>query len=148
MKPLLAGKKKKIVKELNNQFGVNKVEGLFLQFGKEKIRVYSGNLSKEELIDLDKNLRVENIGLYLAKIQSDGIRLSLDGCGLLKKEIKDNILELDELWTKKWFRGEDLDIKGDINLKILKNNGDFIGCGKSTGERITNSLPKERRIRV
>ena len=32
-------------------------------------------------------------------------------------------------------------------FKILKNNNEFIGCGKSTGDRITNFVPKERRIK-
>jgi|TARA_Y100000310_G_scaffold294126_1_gene324352 NOL1/NOP2/fmu family ribosome biogenesis protein len=148
MKTLLASKKKKIVRELDENFGIGKVDGLFLQFGKEKIRVYNGSLSKEELIGLDKNVRVENVGLYLAKVQSDGFRLSLDGCGLLKDEIDKNILELDDSWAERWFKGEDLAIVSDSSLKILKNGGDFIGCGKSTGEKITNSLPKERRVRV
>jgi len=46
-----------------------------------------------------------------------------------------------------WLRGNDLQIKLDRNFKILQHNHEFIGCGKSTGERITNSVPKERRIK-
>ena len=60
MKTLLASKKKKIVRELGENFGIGKVDGLFLQFGKEKIRVYNGSLSKEELIGLDKNARLQD----------------------------------------------------------------------------------------
>ena len=143
----MGSKKKKIVKEFSENFGVDKVDGLFLQFGKEKLRVYNGSLSKEELIDLDRNVKVENIGLYLAKSQSDGFRLSLDGCDLLKDRINKGILEISDGDAEKWFKGNDLEISEDVGFKVLMNRGDFIGCGKSTGEKISNSLPKERRVR-
>jgi len=147
MKPLPSSQKKKIIKKLNEQFGISKIPHLFLQFGKEKIRLYSGDFDKEELLELDKNIRIESIGLYFAKIQNDGIRLSLDGTILLKSQITKNILELSDKQSEEWFKGNDLDLKLDKNFKILKNKGDFIGTGKSTGEKITNSMPKERRIK-
>jgi len=147
MKPLPSSQKKKILKQLNNQFGITNLPYLFLQFGKEKLRVYSGNLSKPELTDLDKNTRIENIGLYFAKIQPDGIRLTLDGIQLVKDQVTKNTLEINNNQAEEWFKGNDLDIQSDQAFKILKNNNEFIGCGKSTGNRITNFVPKERRIK-
>lgn len=146
MMPLLSSQKKKILEKLNEQYGITKLPYLLLKFGKEKLRLYSGNLSKEELIDLDKSLRIENAGLYFAK-QQEEIRLTLDGLQLLKSQITKNILEINDEQADKWFRGHDLDIQTDRSFKILKNNNEFIGCGKSTGERITNFVPKERRVR-
>jgi len=43
-------------------------------------------------------------------------------------------------------KGEDLDINTDKRYAILKNNNDFLGCGKSTGEKIINTIPRERRV--
>jgi len=147
MKPLSSASKKKIITQLNNQFGIQKLPYLLLQFGKEKLRLYSGSLSKQELINLDKQLRVETMGLYFAKQQPDGLRLSLDGTQLFKPQITKNILQITNPQADQWFKGNDLDIQTEPALKILENNNDLIGCGKSTGERITNSIPKERRIR-
>ena len=120
---------------------------LILQFGQDKLRLFSGNLSIEELNILDANLRIEITGLYFAKIENDWIRLTLDGLQILKEQITKNILELTDKQADDWMKGFDLDIKTDRAYKILKNNNEFIGCGKSTEERITNFMPKERRIK-
>ena len=147
MKTLSSSRKKKIIQQLKDQFGITSLPYLFLQFGKDKIRVYSGNLSKENLNNLDKNTRIENMGLYFARIQPDGIRLTIDGIQLVKDQITKNIMEINNNQAKDWFKGNDLDIKAESAFKILKNNNEFIGCGKSTGDRITNFVPKERRIK-
>ena len=147
MKPLSSSQKKKIIQQLNNQFGITNLPYLFLQFGKEKIRIYSGNLAKEDLTNLDKNTRIENMGLYFAKMQPDGVRLTLDGIQLVKDQITKNIMEINDEQADQWFKGNDLDIKAESAFKILKNKNEYIGCGKSTGDRITNFVPKERRIK-
>ena len=148
MKPLQSPQKKKILDQLGSQFGITELPYLLLQFGKEKIRLYSGDLSKEELMFLDKNLRVENIGLYFAShTNTDDLRLTLDGTQLFKKQISQNILDIDDRQADFWLRGNDLDIKTDSNFKIIRDNDELLGCGKSTGDRITNLIPKERRIK-
>lgn len=147
MKILLSSQKKKILKQLNEQFGITSLPYLILKFGKDKLRAYSGSFSIEEINQLENNLRIENMGLYFAKQQVDGIRLTLDGVQLFKDQISKNILILDDKQAEDWLKGQDLDIKSDSAFKILQNNNEFIGCGKSTGERITNSIAKERRIK-
>jgi NOL1/NOP2/fmu family ribosome biogenesis protein len=147
MKLIHKSEKNKIIEQLKEQFGISKIPHLLLRFGKEKIRAYSGNLAKEELTTLDNNIRIENIGLYFAKQQQDGIRLSIDAVQLLKSQISKNILELTNKQAQQWLQGQDLDIQTDRAFKILKNQGEFLGCGKSTGDRITNFIPKERRIK-
>ncbi len=147
MQILRANEKKRIIEQLNGQFGISGLPYLFLRFGKEKLRIYSGNLSSNELNILDKNLRIESAGLYFAKQQDDGIRLSLDSLSLFKNQINKNILEITNEQAESWFKGQDLLIQSGKTFKILANSGDFIGCGKSTGERITNFMPKERRIK-
>ncbi len=147
MKPLTSSDKKKIIEQLNKQFGITELPYLIIQFGKEKLRLYTGNLSKEELYHLDNEIRIENIGLYFAKWENDEIRLTLDGVQLLKNQITKNILELNDNQANQWLKGNDLDIKTEHSWKILKHKDEFLGCGKSTGERITNFMPKERRIK-
>ncbi len=147
MKIIKSPEKRKILNQLNKQFGITSLPYLLLKFGKEKIRLYSGSLSSEELRVLDKNLRIENIGLYFVKQHPDGFRLSLDSLYLFKNQITKNILVIDDEKAEQWFKGNDLLIKAEKSFKILKNRQDFIGCGKSTKERITNFVPKERRIK-
>ncbi|MGV8151983.1 MAG: methyltransferase RsmF C-terminal domain-like protein [Candidatus Nanoarchaeia archaeon] len=147
MEFLKSSENKKINQELEKNFGINKIPYLLLRFGKEKIRLYSGSLSKTELFKLDKNLRVESAGLYFLKEHQDGIRFNLDSIYLFKDSINKNIIELDDKQASEWLNGFDLNIKSSIGYVILKNNEYFIGCGKSTGEKIVNSIPKERRIR-
>ncbi len=147
MQIVRAGEKKRIVEKLKEQYGISKVKHLLIRFGREKIRAFSGNLSSDELRKLDANLRIESAGMYVAKQQDDGIRLSLDALFIFKEQITKNILELTDEQAEQWFKGNDIIIKEDRNFKILKNNGELIGCGKSTGEKITNFMPKERRIK-
>jgi len=147
MKIIRASEKKKIIKQLEKQYGIQKLPYLLLQFGKSKVRAFSGSLSSEELNVLDNNLRIENIGLYLYKIHPDGFRFSLDALHFLQNQINKNILPLTDKQALMWFKGQDLQIEIDRNFKVLKHKHDFIGCGKSTGSKITNFLPKERRIK-
>ena len=147
MKIIYSSEKKQILKKLNEQFGISKLPYLLLQFGKEKIRIYSGNLSKEELLTLDNKLRIETTGLYAFKEHGDQIRITLDGIQIFRDQITKNILELTDEQAEEWFKGHELEIKTDNNFKIIKNKEELIGCGKSTGEKITNFLPKERRIK-
>lgn len=158
MKPLPNTDKKRILEKLEKQFGIKKVPQLIILFGKEKLRLYSGNLLKEELYHLNNEIRIENIGLYFAKHENEDIRLTLDGVQIFKDQITKNILELTDEQALEWLKGNDLPISredasqkplgvGDYAWKILKNKNEFIGCGKSTGERITNFMPKERRIK-
>ena len=79
MKLLTPQEKKKLIEQLNKQYGMTEIPFELIRFGEEKIRIFSGNLSKEQLITLDKELRIENIGLYFAKQEVEGIRLTFDG---------------------------------------------------------------------
>jgi len=85
MKVLPNSKKKKLIKQLNQQgIKINKIPYLLLQFGNNKFRLYSGNLSKEELAILDRELNIEDIGLYFAKQEKDKLILTKQGREFLK----------------------------------------------------------------
>ena len=140
--------KEKIREQLEKQFGISKLPYLFTKNSKDKIRGFTGNLSKEEILRLARETNMEVLGLYLFKDEKDGIRLSIDACHALKDEIKKNIIELNDAQALEWFKGHDLDIKSDDKgYKILKYKDDFIGCGKLSQSRLVNFVPKERRIK-
>ncbi len=147
MKLLTSKDKKEIVEQLNKQYGIKEIPYILMRFGEEKIRIFSGNLTREEIFVFEKEFRIENAGLYIAKQESDGIRLTFDAISVFKNQITKNILEIDDKNTEEWLKGNDLLIKADKGFKVLKNNEELIGCGKSTGEKITNFVPKERRIK-
>jgi len=155
-------KKKKIIEQIND-IGITKIPELLIRTGKERIRAYSGNLSREEIHELWRILSIEGIGLYVAKeiaskkTGTKETRLSLDGIHLWKNQIKEKIIQLDKEQEELWFKGKDIELNKDQRKKypyekcfvVVKShdNKDIIGTGK-TGDKIEvlyNYLPKERR---
>jgi len=152
--------RKSEIMEMLAYYGIKSLSGYLLtESGTEKIRAYSGSLSAEQLHEINQEVSIELIGLYLLHYYPTNIRLSFDAVNALKKEITQNILELDDKQAEEFLKGRDvalneeekkaLEIKGDTcGFKILKHKNDFIGTGKLTQEgRIVNYMPKERRLR-
>jgi len=143
-----SSEKKKIVEQLNSQFGIEQLNYLLIETGKEKIRAFSGTLSKEEILELAKIANIEIIGLYsINKEHENDLRLTLDALHLLKDQISKNIIEINSDQFHKWIRGHDLDITTQKGAVIIKYMNDFVGCGKSNSEKIFNYVPKDRRLR-
>jgi len=139
--------KRRIIEELKEQFGIEDLPYLLIQTGKEKIRAFSGSLSKEDIVSLGKIANVEIVGLYIASSRDSEIRLSMDGLHLLKEQISKKILEINDEQLQLWLRGSDLPIQAEKGTLAIKYKGDFIGCGKSNGQTIFNYVPKERRLK-
>ena len=92
---------------------------VFLQDKEGKIFIINKEFAE---IDLTK-LRVNSMGLYIAQLMPDGIRLSIEGSQLIGLKAKKNILELTEKQAKEWFQGNDIEIKTEMkNYVILKHN--------------------------
>lgn len=154
LKILDKSKKKTILNELEN-YGIGKLNYLFLRTN-SKLRIFSGLISKDELLAWMRDIRVDNIGLYFASLEN-GLRMSLDAVHLLAAQVSKNILEIDDIQAEKWFHGHELSIdelKKTCELDglkegfiIIKNKGDFIGVGKLSRTKILNFMPKERRIK-
>ena len=120
--------KRRIIEELKEQFGIEDLPYLLIQTGKEKIRAFSGSLSKEDIVSLGKIANVEIVGLYIASSRDSEIRLSMDGLHLLKEQISKNILEINDEQLQLWLRGSDLPIQAEKGTLAIKYKGDFIGC--------------------
>lgn len=144
-------KKKKIIAMLEKEYGIEDLKHLFILSGNDKIRIYSGDLSREELNYLGKKLKLELIGSSLGKMENDSFRLSFDVANLpqIKEQIDKNIIEINEEQKEKWMVGDSLDMEIDnkSNFVVLKNNDDFLGVAKNRKTFIQNYVPKERRIK-
>ena len=152
-------KKKRIIAEVSD-LGLKKIPQLLIKSGAERIRAFSGSLSKEEIMEIWRIAPIEGIGLYVGKERIDKrtgvreIRLSLDGLHTWKEQIDGNVLVLVKGQEREWFKGEDIDLvegqfdKENCFVAVKSEDGkDFIGTGKisSDGKVLHSFLPKERR---
>ena len=138
--------KRRIIEQLKEQFGIEKIPYLFIESGKEKLRAFSGSLSKEEISDLSRTLNIEAMGMYFLRKEHD-MRLSFDAPHLIKEQITKNIVDINERELNSWLHGIDLRIPAPKGTVILRHKKDFVGSGKSTGEKIINHVPKEKRLK-
>lgn len=143
-----SSEKKKILSQLNTQFGIISLPYLLIESGKEKIRAYSGHLSKEEILQLAQLTNIEIIGLYLMRKESENdIRLTIDATHLLKEQITKNTVSISDQQLQEYLRGQNINIQAPQGNIIIKHNEDFIGGAKSNGEKVFNYVSKERRLR-
>jgi NOL1/NOP2/fmu family ribosome biogenesis protein len=149
--------KKEIMKKLE-YYGITKLPYLMVASGKDKIRGYTGILSTDEIIEIEKAVGIEVSGLYIFHNYPEELRLSMDAINLLKSQITKNILELNDKQAKEWFNGQDIllskeeqehfkEIKETPGFKVIKIQGELVGMSKLSEGRIINYTPKERRIR-
>jgi len=148
MKFIKSSEKKKLLRQLEEQFGIEELPFMLIETGKQKIRGFSGTMTKEEIRELGEIANVEIIGAYLIKKERK-LRLSLDGTTILKEQISKNVVEIDDEQLESWFKGNNLDVQKEKGVYVIRVQGtnDFLGCGISDSKKIINYLPKERRIR-
>jgi NOL1/NOP2/fmu family ribosome biogenesis protein len=139
--------KRDFIKELNETFGISELPYLLIESGKEKIRAFSGTMSKDEILELATLTKIEGVGIYFMKKEESGLRLSFEACQLLRNQITKNILYINDNQLELWIRGHDLELKAAPGTYVIAHGEYFLGCGKSNGEKIFNYVPKERRIK-
>ena len=148
IKILSKPEKTKIEKEMQKQFGIKYIPGLLFKTGTERIFLYQGSLKVKEIFDLANIIPLERIGVYFAKFQGPDIRLSIEGTHALKDQIKKNIFEIDEKQIDSWMHGSELNIAtGKKGFLAIRYKNDFLGTGKASAEKITNFIPKSRRLK-
>ena len=141
-----SSEKKEIMKKIGDDFGIDELPYLLIESGKEKIRGFSGHLSKDEIKEISSILRVESMGIYLLRKENNELRLSLDATHLLRDKIKKSI-KLSDIQAKEWTKGADIEMKTERGVKVIRQDSLFLGCGKSNTEKIFNYVPEDRRIR-
>lgn len=148
--------REKLLQRIEEYYGIKDLPYLITYSGKEKIRGYSGILSGKEINDLDNEVYIELIGLYLFHDYPDGIRLSFDAIQAFANQITKNIIDLNDKQAGDFLKGQDLLLSKEDKekfkteskgFKIIRHNGDLIGSGKLSEERLINFMPKERRLR-
>ncbi len=140
-------RRKKLLTQLNEQFGVSEIPRVLFETGKEKVRGFSGDLTIDELYSLDKIANVEFMGLYLFKQELGYLRIGFDGALLLKGQFSKNVAELTESQVLEWMNGKNLQMSLARGIYVVKCGEDVFGCGISDGHNLINFVPKERRIR-
>ena len=145
---LKSKEKRNLIKELEEQYGITELPYLLLETGKQKIRGFSGHLSKEEIVQLTRLTNVEIIGAYLINKKDQDARISFDAIQLFKEQITKNIIEINNQQLQLWLRGYDLEIVAPRGIIVLKHCEDIVGIGKSNTEKIFNYVPKERKLKT
>lgn len=140
--------KQRILNKLNEQFGINELSGTITMLGSERIFLFQGDFTEKQIQKLSNTIPIERTGFYFAKEQNDAIRLSLDAAHLLKEQITKNIFELNQEQAEQWLHGNELNIETNLRgFIILKYKEDLIGTGRASENKITNFIPKNRRLR-
>ena len=148
LKVLNQKEKKEIETRLSEQFGIDNIPGLIVKRGEERLFIFSGDFSEQDIKKLEASAPIERGGIYFARIIGDDIKLSIEGTNMLKNQINKNIFELNDEQLEEWMMGQDLQIKtGKRGLLVIKHNDDFLGCGKASEEKIGNFIPKSRRLK-
>jgi len=143
-----SNEKQEIVNKLKKQFGIEKVNGIFVQRGTERLFLFQGEFTQRQIQNLERTIPIERVGIYFGKIIHDEIRLSIEGTHILKNQITKNIFELDQEQAELWMKGNELEIQtGKKGFLIMKYKDDFLGCGKASELKITNFIPKSRRLK-
>ena len=146
-KYIKSSEKKQITAELESLYGIQKIPHLLIQTGKEKIRGFTGSMSKEEINEISKLTNLEIIGVYLFKEEGSGLRLSIEATQFFNDQIDKNIVQLTDEQLEDYFKGQEPKIEAEKGLKVLKNKETPITSAISNGDKISNFIPKERRIR-
>src|SRR3989344_8805986 len=131
---------KKLLAQIEEQWGATlETDCAFLKNEDGKIF-----LANKEFGTLDlSRLRINSLGLYIAQEADDELRLSIEGSQLIGPLATKNVLELNDDEASEWLRGTDLDKATDERgFVLIKNSGDFLGCGKATGSKILNYVQK------
>jgi len=167
--------KEEIEKMLESQFGIKKIQGMILQRGEERLFLFQGSLTEKQIFQLEQTVPVERVGTYFAKIMEDKdgkskIRLSIEGTHIFSNQISKNIFELNDNQVEDWMKGNELlldNIKqikieggGDENsglgkngwgtyrgFLVMKYKNNFLGTGKASENKISNFIPKNRRLK-
>ncbi|MFH1439085.1 MAG: hypothetical protein ABIG89_00845 [Candidatus Woesearchaeota archaeon] len=156
------------LKGLDKDYG-DLLDYVFMTNTKDRIFIINRQISDINL----EQLRMDSMGLYFGKFkEADGsskknesrknkdkkkgkisrneIRLTIEGSQIIGPLAAKNVIEISDGLMKLWIRGHDIEInrkeKEDNMYVIVKNNDDFVGCGRLSGSKIFNHIPKSRRV--
>ncbi|MEM0328967.1 MAG: hypothetical protein QXW02_01105 [Nitrososphaerota archaeon] len=147
MRMLTSAERKHLVRRLMDQHGVEDAfESLILiRSGQGRIRA-----ATKEAYEVACRLRkVQQVGLYVAKIVKGDVVLSIEGSQLLGSAITRNVVELSEEEAEEWMKAAPIQKSGKFEGRyVVARCGDFyLGSGRvSRDGRIYPQVAKWRRI--
>jgi len=146
---ILRGKEReRLMGVFEKQFGIKQIQGTLIRGRKGGIYLFTGTIPDKEIFNLLKIFPVEIIGIYLAKEMDGKLRLSIEGSQILKNEITKRIVELSKEEMEIWIMGHELIKKtGFEDYVVMKYKNEMLGVGKASENKITNFIPKSRRLR-
>lgn len=147
MRLMDAGERRYFELRLKRQYGVEKpFEGLILiMAGQGRVRA----TTKETFKVAERLRKVQQIGIYVAKISKGDVILSIEGSQILDGKIVKNVLDLDEKSAERWMRAEVLPAPGKYEGKYLIGKcGDlYLGSSRITRDgKLYPQIAKWRRI--
>jgi len=147
---IISKKKKEEIEEfLRERYGIKILQHYrLISTAKNRLRIFTGNLTEKDINVLNSLLTIDSIGLYFAFFNNldNELRIGFDASTLFGKSITKNVLEIDEKQKEEWLAGRDLNYSGNSRGYVfIKHNQDILGMGKLTENKILNFVPKERR---
>lgn len=148
IKILAAQEKKQIEQKLNQQFGIKEIPGKIVMRGAERLFFFTGEINEAEIRKIEDIIPIEKIGVYFAKLINDDMKLTIEGTQILHSQINKGIFEINDTQAEEWMMGRELSIKTGLRgFVVIKNRSDLLGCGKASQDKITNFIPKSRRLK-
>lgn len=144
---LSSSEKKKLLNEMEERFGWKIKDCMFLQAGRERIRAFTGTLSREELNLLSEFARVEFAGAYFVRQEPFGLRLSFDMTQLFAEEFSQNVIDLTPEEFTQWMHGESLIKDVADGFYVVRHGSDFLGSTFVKKGKLYNYVPKERLLK-
>ena len=149
IKILSEQEKRKIENQLHAQFGIKEIPGKIVMRGEERLFFFTGEIDEDGIRKLEQSAPIEKVGVYFAKLINEEIKLTIEGTQLLKEQITKGIFQINDSQAEEWMMGRELNLKSGLKgFVVMKNNDDYLGCGKASENKITNFIPKERRLKA
>ena len=144
LKILNSKEKKEIVQRINSQWDAGfSTELAMLRNNENKIFLMNGEVA---VLDIS-HLRINSMGLYVAEVSSDSVRLSIEGSQLIGPQARRNVVEISKEEAGRWLMGEDLEQQVEWRgFVIVRHHDDFLGCGCAAKGKVLNYVGKNRRV--
>ena len=141
--------RKNLLQELESIYGIppeifNDYE-FVVQGRMQKIWVVKSAVKRFSLF----NLKPVYYGMYFAKKDKTGLRLTMNGAQVFGKAATKNIVDVSKQQYLGYLAGEnitDIKLEGLEGYVLLQHNNQIFGCGKVFGDGILNFVAKTKRL--